>query len=247
MKHVSDLYKKFDDLALNIKEAFNVHDAIALQNLLNSVMRKNVRVLEVGAWKGCSTAVLADAVSEYNGRVVSIDTFKGSVNTWNLGEAAENRLEAVCRQNMEKLGFAETVVTVISSSLNAVDLFQDEYFDLVFIDGDHRYEPFVTDVRAWLTKVAVGGILCGHDHTSERKYRDHDAATRKLFDDSPEIDYLENIGHPGVIKGLQDIFDEHYMIAFDKSASSLWWHHKRHHDVNFQERISDALQQRQRE
>ena len=49
-------------------------------------------------------------------------------------------------------------------SLEAVKLFPNRYFDLVFIDSDHRYEPTKNDIEAWLPKVKRGGILSGHDY-----------------------------------------------------------------------------------
>jgi len=49
------------------------------------------------------------------------------------------------------------------SSIASLD-YIDEYFDLVFIDADHRREGFTADIRAWFPKVKVGGILCGHDY-----------------------------------------------------------------------------------
>ncbi|GAH12417.1 unnamed protein product, partial [marine sediment metagenome] len=42
------------------------------------------------------------------------------------------------------------------SSLEAAELFTDRYFDLVFIDSDHRYEPTKADIRTWLPKVKKG-------------------------------------------------------------------------------------------
>ncbi|MBU3591454.1 class I SAM-dependent methyltransferase [Polynucleobacter sp. 78F-HAINBA] len=45
----------------------------------------------------------------------------------------------------------------------AADQFQDESFDLVYIDGDHTYEGVVKDLAAWYPKVKKGGIICGDD------------------------------------------------------------------------------------
>ncbi|CAL1154174.1 unnamed protein product, partial [Cladocopium goreaui] len=39
----------------------------------------------------------------------------------------------------------------------------DASLDLVFIDGDHRYQTVVDDLRLWSPKVAPGGCLAGHD------------------------------------------------------------------------------------
>jgi hypothetical protein len=49
-------------------------------------------------------------------------------------------------------------------SNRAVDLFSDHYFDLVYIDADHRLEMVCEDLRLWHPKVKRGGILCGDDY-----------------------------------------------------------------------------------
>jgi hypothetical protein len=50
-------------------------------------------------------------------------------------------------------------------SLEAAASVPDGWLDIVFLDGDHRYEAITADIRAWLPKVKKGGVLCGHDFT----------------------------------------------------------------------------------
>jgi len=50
------------------------------------------------------------------------------------------------------------------TSLQASGLFPNKYFDLVFIDADHRYEAVQDDINAWLPLVKKGGFLTGHDY-----------------------------------------------------------------------------------
>lgn len=72
-------------------------------------------------------------------------------------------------------------------SLEAVKKFEDNYFDFVYIDADHRYEAVKADIIAWLPKVRAGGFLCGHD------YGEKDGVTKavdELFPDAEkDTDY----------------------------------------------------------
>ena len=42
--------------------------------------------------------------------------------------------------------------------------FQNNTLDFVYIDGDHSLEGIYTDIKAWLPKVKIGGIIAGHDY-----------------------------------------------------------------------------------
>jgi hypothetical protein len=49
------------------------------------------------------------------------------------------------------------------SSLEAAADFSDHSIDAIFIDGDHSEAAVRADIAAWLPKVKLGGIICGHD------------------------------------------------------------------------------------
>ena len=42
--------------------------------------------------------------------------------------------------------------------------FADEYFDFVYIDGDHRYAAVKEDLELYFKKLKVRGLLCGDDY-----------------------------------------------------------------------------------
>jgi hypothetical protein len=60
-------------------------------------------------------------------------------------------------------------------SFEAVRKFQDNYFDLVYIDADHTYEGCYRDIVDWYPKVKKGGFLLGDD------YRRHKTRTGVRF------------------------------------------------------------------
>lgn len=53
--------------------------------------------------------------------------------------------------------------------------FSDEFFDFVFIDGNHSYEGVVEDLANWAKKVRKGGIVYGHDfddYSSRKRWKE---------------------------------------------------------------------------
>ena len=56
---------------------------------------------------------------------------------------------------------------VRQASLTAVQAFQPETLDFVFIDGNHDFDYVVRDIIAWAPIVRKGGMLAGHDYKRE--------------------------------------------------------------------------------
>ncbi|MEQ8194944.1 MAG: class I SAM-dependent methyltransferase, partial [Rhodospirillales bacterium] len=68
-----------------------------------------------------------------------------------------------------------TVTVHRKYSADAAKLFDDRYFDWVYIDGMHTYDAVAADLRDYLPKVNPDGFICGHDYTN------HPVAQRMNF------------------------------------------------------------------
>ena len=73
------------------------------------------------------------------------------------------------------------IVFITRSSKQAVKLFPDEFFDFVYIDGNHNYENVKEDIGLWLSKVKIGGVLGGHDFDLRNAVRQDVAEAVKDF------------------------------------------------------------------
>lgn len=63
--------------------------------------------------------------------------------------------------------------------------FPDDYFDYVYVDGDHHYENVVKDLLLALPRIKNGGILAGHDIFLSDKYAhrsDRSGVLRAVFE-----------------------------------------------------------------
>lgn len=146
-----------------------------------------LRVLEIGAFRGETTSVIASAVAEVGGRVVVIDPMKWSSEVLRNGIArhlsttfprALATLERIlARASYEpafwrKVGGRERTDIVVYRALSTdpgLLASTDEAlaeFDVVFIDGDHGYEGARSDLEHWGRRVRKGGIILVHDATS---------------------------------------------------------------------------------
>ena len=50
-------------------------------------------------------------------------------------------------------------------SVEAAAQFADNYFDWIYIDGDHTYEGVLADAQAWFGKLKPGGVMVFDDYS----------------------------------------------------------------------------------
>jgi cephalosporin hydroxylase len=120
--------------------------------------------VEIGSWKGKSISFFA--VEALNcGKTIKcycVDTWKGSAEHTEYDVIKNEELYEVFLKNTEPI--SSYINAIRKPSVEAANDFQDDSVDVVFIDGDHDYEPVKNDIAAWLPKVKSGGIICGHDY-----------------------------------------------------------------------------------
>lgn len=211
----------YSGTALNIRGEFLPNDAAALEALVQGAAQDRMMIAELGAWKGLSTAILAKAVAGRQGRVFAIDHWLGSEGVAHHVVARQTDIFAIFKRNLMSLGLWSSVSPLVMDSQTAAAIFADGVLDLIFIDADHRYENFKQDISAWLPKLKPGGILCGHD--CEGYYSRFPDDVRAQIDQHLTEDYLPGLGHPGVMRGLHDWFDDQHSIC---PNSTIWYHVK---------------------
>jgi hypothetical protein len=73
-----------------------------------------------------------------------------------------DRAERIARERLAP--FFPNYTFIKEMSMDAVKHFDDGSLDFVFIDGNHKYDFVLQDIRAWEPKVRSGGIVSGHDY-----------------------------------------------------------------------------------
>jgi hypothetical protein len=57
-----------------------------------------------------------------------------------------------------------------STSMEALELFEDESLNFVYIDANHDFKYISEDIAGWTKKVKPGGIVCGDDYDWYHKF-----------------------------------------------------------------------------
>jgi len=139
--------------------------------LLSAIQLVNPKVIvEIGVWKGVSTAFLAQH-SAPDAVVYAVDHFLGSVEHRPGGvdgAAWEGKLSIMLDQfvsNMMRLGYSGKVRPVRMASAEAAPFFT-EPIDLLYIDGSHEEPDVWHDITVWGAKVRPGGMIVGDDYSA---------------------------------------------------------------------------------
>jgi hypothetical protein len=120
---------------------------------------------EIGVFKGDLSKFMIDNLKPKELHL--IDIFQGQMCS---GDKDGNNVVWVnLNEEYEKIkndfSIHENVSIHKGFSSNILNEFKDEYFDLIYIDGDHTYSGVKNDLNLSYNKIKQGGFICGHDYT----------------------------------------------------------------------------------
>ena len=120
------------------------------------------RICEVGVADGKSSLMLADFMHSEGKEFTLV-----MVDSCDYG--GKNQAHDIWT-NIIQSGY-KNIEFLHMGSLDASCKFNDGYFDFVFIDASHEYEPTKADIRLWWHKVKDEGLLAGHDYFGHEQVR----------------------------------------------------------------------------
>ena len=125
-------------------------------------------IVEVGCYKGRSTRALAD---HCRGQVIAVDPWGGGYIQDDGKQAKwldQKKAREAFDRNLADHVASGKVVPIAKRFADAIDVIEQSLgarADLLFVDGDHRYEAVIEDVANARRILRPGAILAGHDYT----------------------------------------------------------------------------------
>jgi len=151
------------------------------------------KAIEIGSYSGEGTVVLA----KYFKEVLAVDPW---LNGYDINDRASQQcpMKFVFEAFQERTKDLGNVIFSRGKSLDALEFVPDASCDLVYIDGDHRYEGVLDDLKGWRKKLKDGGIMSGHDWSWE-------SVKKALKEEIGDKDYALFNGDSWAIKLSKDM------------------------------------------
>jgi len=132
--------------------------------------------LEIGSWKGASASFMGVELinlKKTNTKLYCIDTWEGTPGEHDTESAVIEKtlLEQFLTNTKPLNDNGLTIVPIKSKSQDCASVFQDNFFDFIYIDGSHYYEDVKQDIIKYLPKLKKDGIFAGHDWQCEEVVR----------------------------------------------------------------------------
>jgi len=177
-----------------------------MEKLIKEEIKDNFNLLEIGSWAGHST-VLWGSVVKGRGKVFCIDTWGGAGNTPQLRNKDKEILD-LFNHNIKTSGLNNTVIPIRGTSDALANVLQNNYFDFVYVDGDHSYSQFKKDLLNYTKKVKLGGIIAGDDLELYPNEVDIDNAIKHCEEDFILDTKTKKYFHPGICTATHEIFKD---------------------------------------
>ena len=163
---------------------------------LSSQLPLGAYVQEIGSFKGKSTCYLAAGLvkaNNTNGRVHAVDL-------WTLGNTNSAKYHTqetfdIFNYQIKKLELENIIIPYMNTSIKAAKK-HSKPIDMLFIDGNHKYNSVYTDWKAWKVFLKNGSIIAFHDHTPRWN---------------------------GVMRVVDEEVLEKYSVKDVGQVDSLWW------------------------
>lgn len=169
--------------------------------------------------------ILALLAEKFKGKVHAIDWFRGSEKT-NLDFAGRYfNVRKIFEENVGQFSQSRFINLIEAKSLDAAGSFEDASLDVVFLDGDHRYDFIRADIEAWLPKLKPNGIMCGHD--CEIILKNGIDTLQEIYKD---VDMIQVV-HFGVCQAVTELGGKKYRelnpnIPIESTQSGIWYYVK---------------------
>lgn len=147
----------------NEDKNYDYYSAKTREKIIPSVLNKNNlngKGVEIGVFKGQFSKHI---LNNWTGTLYMIDPWR-ELDDYIDSSNHKNHPNAYLEAMQSIKGYEDRAFMIRALSSQAVELFEDESLDFVYIDGNHTYKSVKEDMELWFPKLKKGGLFAGHDY-----------------------------------------------------------------------------------
>tara|TARA_Y100000052_G_C2910433_1_gene62148 strand:+ start:52 stop:627 length:576 start_codon:yes stop_codon:yes gene_type:complete len=138
-----------------------------IQSLIHNInfLGENIIGVEVGISTALNLCMLAQLCKNIK-MLYGIDNFKPYTDfkySKHIGEKEQDNNKIIAFHNIKYSGFKDKIKVIEKDSTIAVNDFEDNSVDFIFLDSYVTEDDCKIDLTNWYEKLKNGGIFAGHD------------------------------------------------------------------------------------
>lgn len=137
------------------------------------------KILQIGCAQGGDAVEIAKVLKlpMINGKLHVIDWFKGNLTVeeedWTYNENNVEEWKSHLWTEAKKFKVDDIITVFEGDSREMIHQMQDDYYDMVFIDGGHEYSIVKSDIENGYNKLKHGGIMILDDVSDKPGYYEY--------------------------------------------------------------------------
>jgi len=186
-------------------------------NILKSINKKQINILEIGVFCGQTTLKLSNECKknniDYNITCLDLwDDFELSQGNKNfqykkiIKDLKNQNIFKLFKYNIKTANIENKISIVRENSIKYLRNVENK-FDLIIIDGSHLYDVVFQDIKNSLKAIKDGGIIIGDDYEVLHSDLETESLV-KLVNKKVDIAYDKNLSkiyHPGVTYAVNEL------------------------------------------
>lgn len=120
----------------------------------------NLNILEVGVLYAEYSSIIRESFKNSNLYLVDLWETKGNDFYYSTRDGVTEHAYEVAKSKFKN----DKKCSILKGrSQDILEKFEDNFFNFIYIDGDHSYQGVKSDINICMQKLKHGGILAGHD------------------------------------------------------------------------------------
>ena len=170
---------------------------------VNEYKDKPINYLEIGAFYGANIISVGLSYGLHNeSKLFCIDPWE-DYNEYNEYKNEQPHIYETFNENIKNSGFQDKIIINRGYSNKEIHKFDDDFFDIIYIDGNHEPEYVLEDAVISFRKLKVNGIMIFDDYGWGGPDLTQKGIDAFLSGYSKRIQYLNNIASQVFIKKIK--------------------------------------------